>query len=306
MTYDEIPEMPYRPKSEPLSPLVRERYWKTAFGLQAVDGLAPSVYAQELARDNINGILSIDEVGRLLHQHYRSSAHEQSFFRTQEADLVSRRIVEVLEDGTFVLDPTLLPTIHHTLFQDLDPELYHPGVFKTEQLIKPEIVLNGDSVFYAPPSMCHGMLNALFAQETAHAYGYDFDATDCANFSTFIARVWQVHPFYGGNTRTIAVFSELYLGELGFSVGNDLFEQHAAYFRDALVRANYRNRAIRVEFDLRFLERFFASAVHGTPAEFNRQETLCRPLFENPNALRNATLADAAEVRSYLERVDRA
>lgn len=310
MTFDEIPEAPYQRKSEPDSPQLRERYWNAAFGLQEVDGLKPSSYARSLARSNAAGEVGLDEVGSLLRDRYRrfevpSEEPDEPATRAgqREADLVSHRIVEVLEGGAFVLAPQTLALIHRHLFQDLDPDVYQPGTYKTEQLIKPEVVLNGDSVFYAPPGMCAGMLDALFARETCHGYGYDFGADDCANFSTFVARIWQVHPFREGNTRTAAVFAELYLSDLGFSVGNEVFERHARYFRDALVRANYRNRAVRVEFDVSFLERFFDSAVHGTPMEFDRHELLCREMFEHPEALRNATAADAREVRDYLARV---
>lgn len=309
MTLDEIPEVPYQRKSEPDSPQLRERYWNTAFGLQEVDGLRPSAYARDLARSNVAGEMSLGEVGALLRERYspgtpaaRASDAPDDLGGQREADLVSRRIVEVLEDGSFALVPQTLSLIHRRLFQDLDPQTYQPGTYKTEQLIKPEVVLNGDSVFYAPPGMYGGMLDALFAREACHAYGYDFDEDDCANFSTFVARVWQVHPFREGNTRTVAVFAELYLDDLGFSVGNGVFERHASYFRDALVRANYRNRAVRVEFDGSFLRRFFDSAVHGTPMNFDRRELLCQEMFDHPEALRNATSADAQEVRAYLAR----
>lgn len=44
--------------------------WRVAIGLQAVDGLKVSNYLLELARKNIEGELTIDEVRDLLDQHY--------------------------------------------------------------------------------------------------------------------------------------------------------------------------------------------------------------------------------------------
>lgn len=61
------------------------------------------------------------------------------------------------------------------------------------------------------------------------------------DFCHTIAFLWQIRPFYEGNTRTVAVLSELYLNNLGFQVTNDPFAKHARYYRDALVRAMYRN-----------------------------------------------------------------
>ena len=44
--------------------------WRVAIGLQAVDGLKTSAYLQELARRNIEGEITIDEVKTLIDQYY--------------------------------------------------------------------------------------------------------------------------------------------------------------------------------------------------------------------------------------------
>ena len=44
--------------------------WRVAIGLQAVDGLKTSAYLQELARRNIEGDITIDEVKTLIDQYY--------------------------------------------------------------------------------------------------------------------------------------------------------------------------------------------------------------------------------------------
>lgn len=61
------------------------------------------------------------------------------------------------------------------------------------------------------------------------------------HLAVFISRLWQIHIFGEGNTRTTAVFFIKYLRTLGFSVTNDIFAENAWYFRNALVRANYTN-----------------------------------------------------------------
>ena len=59
------------------------------------------------------------------------------------------------------------------------------------------------------------------------------------HLAVFVSRLWQIHIFGEGNTRTTAVFFIKYLRTLGFSAANDIFAEHAWYFRNALVRANY-------------------------------------------------------------------
>jgi hypothetical protein len=66
-----------------------------------------------------------------------------------------------------------------------------------------------------------------------------------------------------GNTRTIAIFIIKYLRSLGFSVNNELFERHSWYFRNALVRANYRNVVKGIERESIFLIRFFRNLLLG-------------------------------------------
>lgn len=71
------------------------------------------------------------------------------------------------------------------------------------------------------------------------------------------------HAFAEGNTRTTTVFTIQYLRSLGFEVDNDLFAKHSWYFRNALVRANYRNVAKWIEYTPIYLERFFRNLLLG-------------------------------------------
>ena len=48
----------------------RAEAWRVAIGLQAVDGLKVSDYLQELARRNIEGEISMEEVDKLLDKYY--------------------------------------------------------------------------------------------------------------------------------------------------------------------------------------------------------------------------------------------
>ena len=71
------------------------------------------------------------------------------------------------------------------------------------------------------------------------------------------------HPFGEGNTRTTAVFMIKYLHTLGFDVNNNLFAENSWYFRNALVRANYKNVPQGIDYSPIFLERFFRNLLLG-------------------------------------------
>ena len=47
------------------------------------------------------------------------------------------------------------------------------------------------------------------------------------HLARFISRLWQIHVFGEGNTRTTAVFFIKYLQSLGFNVTNVIFAKNA-------------------------------------------------------------------------------
>ena len=79
-----------------------------------------------------------------------------------------------------------------------------------------------------------------------------------AHISSFVSGIWQIHAFGEGNTRTTAVFTIQYLRSVGFDINNELFSDHSWYFRNALVRANYKNLLKGIDYSPIYLERFFS------------------------------------------------
>ncbi len=288
MSADSLDNFDYESAAAHASAASRRHYWAVAIGLQDVDGLSVSPYLREVANDYIAGSKTLSETGELVRSYHKGAANPE----TAEADLVSQRIAELLASGAFCLAPEMLGQIHRHLFQDLDPASYRPGQFKTERMVKQEEILNGDSVLYADPLTYEMSLRGAFAAEQAQPYT-TFTPEEMQRFCRTIAFLWQIHPFAEGNTRTVAVFSELYLNYLGFSVANDPFEKHARYFRDALVRATYRNAAAKVFPTDAFLLAFYENVLGFKQNELSHESLICNKLFEDPSLLRNIDPAEA-------------
>ena len=113
------------------------------------------------------------------------------------------------------------------------------------------------------------------------------------HIAKFISGIWQIHPFGEGNTRTTAVFTIKYLRSIGFDVNNDLFADNSWYFRNALVRANYRNVLKGIEPDITFLISFFRNLMMCEENELkNRYLVINVPkeliLGQNPTSSRQA------------------
>lgn len=92
------------------------------------------------------------------------------------------------------------------------------------------------------------------------------------HLAIFISRLWQIHVFGEGNTRTTAVFFIKYLRMLGFKAENDLFAENSWYFRNALVRANYNSIKAGIYETTDFLERFLRNLLLDEKNELHNRD----------------------------------
>jgi len=250
----------------------RQEYWEAAFGLQAVDDLKPSKYLEELSKEHIDGQKTYVEVARELDNYYIEKQPLSGYTLEQEADFVSRAIYEILADGAFSFNPLTLKIYHRRLFERLPEKIFHPGEFRTKNLTKKEPILDGDTVQYQDFGMIQESLDYDFTEEKSQDYSSMSDEGRIKRLAEFISRIWQVHPFMEGNTRTTAVFLQKYLRSLGYNVDNELFDKNSKYFRDALVRANYANLPKNIMRTDRFLVKFFENLILGETNELDKEE----------------------------------
>ena len=236
----EIKKDPFDEYIKNLPPTRKElgQAWRTAIGLQDVDGLQPSAYLYETAKKNIDGEISVDEARALIDSYYESKdGRLKSEARTEEADKVSARIAKLLSDKSFIFSTTQYISIHRELFMDIYP---HAGKIRDYNISKKEWVLDGDSVSYG---------GAIDLRETLE---YDISQER--------------------NTRTTAVFFIKYLRMLGFKGENDLFAENSWYFRNALVRANYNNIKAGIYETTEFLEKFMRNLVLDEKNELHNRD----------------------------------
>lgn len=243
--------------------------WQTAIGLQAVDGLKPSEYLIETARKHIEGDITIDEVQQLIKSYYDSKdVRSEKDSDTEEADKVSANIVKLLNERSFAFTVAGLTAIHRRIF---DGVFKFAGRIRDYNITKKEWVLRGDTVLYVSAEDLHRAIEYDLEQEKNFSYkGLSLDEV-VEHIAKFVSNLWQIHPFGEGNTRTTAVFAIKYLRSIGFDVNNDLFAEHSWYFRNALVRANYRNVRKGIEPDMRFLNLFFRNLVMGEDNELKNR-----------------------------------
>lgn len=251
-TYDKIEELKNKE--------IKKNNWEVAIGLNKVDGLVPSDYLKELVKKSINGEKNYREVEKELHKYYENRNLTKEEINTKECDIVSTRIAELLEDGSFTFSPIYLKSIHKYLFDGVfegDIKNY-AGIFRDYNISKKEDILNGKTVIYGNYKDLMEYLRYDFGEEENVDYTKLSPEGQVKRISKFTSAIWQVHPFVEGNTRTTAVFIEKYLRTKGYKVNNDLFKENSLFFRNALVISNFSDINLGISPDFKYLHSFFS------------------------------------------------
>ena len=251
--------------------------WHTAIGLQAVDGLKPSKYLIDTAIKNIEGDISIDEAQELLNTYYEENPKVDTGDRTEEADKVAVRIAKILSEKAFSFTPNEYISIHKKLFTGI---YGHAGKLRDYNITKREWVLNGATVLYGSASELRATLDYDFSEEKKFSYKNLSMEEIIHHLAIFVSRLWQIHVFGEGNTRTTAVFFIKYLRTLGFDATNDIFAENAWYFRNALVRANYNDLRNSVHETTEYLELFLRNLLLDEKNELHNRSMHISGMFE--------------------------
>ena len=273
--------------------------WKTAIGLQQVDGLEPSEYLIKTAEQSINGDISFDDAHQLITSYYKENKSHAE--RTEEADKVSVRIAQIISENSFVFSPIELITIHKRLFEGI---YSHAGRIRDYNISKQEWVLDGDTVTYGNAYSLRETLDYDLNLEKYFSYSGLSTDDVIKHIARFISNLWQIHIFGEGNTRTTAVFLIKYLSKLGFNVTNDIFAENSWYFRNALVRANYNNRAKNVTETTYYLELFLRNLLLDEDNILSNREMhiAYKEVEEHPQAItdREKTIIDLIQANPQI------
>ena len=245
------------------NPDIKEKayVWAAALGLQATDGLRTSYEMRRIARQYIEGHLTIDEVRQHINEYYKSNPPATTDKeKEQEADKVACNIADVLFNKRLDFSTDGYLNLHRQIF---DGVYDHAGQLRANDIVKSEWVLEKDTVFYLHWEELRMALDSNFQFERNLHYD-ELNKEDLLEWIAFFtAGIWHIHPFNEGNTRTIAVFSILLLRPLGYDIHTDVFADHSWYFRNAMVRANYMNELKHIHVNPDFLIRFYRNWMFG-------------------------------------------
>lgn len=153
-----------------------------------------------------------------------------------ENDLVYIKLFEVddfMQDLSF--DTAGLKALHHYLFEDIYD---WAGNFRTINIFKIERVIPGKSVEYGDHTQLQRLLDAVFFDLDETRWDELSKEARAKVFSRMFARIWQIHPFREGNTRTVTTFMLGYANRHGIAIDGSLLSKYNAYVRESLVMAS--------------------------------------------------------------------
>lgn len=162
--------------------------------------------------------------------------HDEVTLSHMEAEYTSSRLADLAIDNfasCFTFNG--LCDLHYTIFQDIYEWAGKPRIINIE---KSENALGGISIEY---SDCFDITrDATAIIKNMNSTPWEKIKVDevCREFSLFMAKLWKVHPFREGNTRTVITFCTRFLEDRGIYIDNGLFKDNAAYMRTSLVAAS--------------------------------------------------------------------
>lgn len=160
----------------------------------------------------------------------------QAELEDAEADYVVYRLKDLVMNpipGDY--DVQHLMDMHYFLFQDLYDWAGKPRIIS---IYKEEDVLGGMSVEYSDPfDIVKDVQNIL--KEMRNKKWQRMGRKEISKeFSESLAKLWKIHPFREGNTRTTVTFCCQYADEVGITINRKLFEDNSRYVRTSLVAYN--------------------------------------------------------------------
>ena len=177
-----------------------------------------------------------------------------------EAEQSRANMMLLYEQGFCDFTPEGLRSIHRFLFGDI---YQWAGKYRIINIAKREKLLAGRSVWYSNDDAIADDLAAAF-QDIQHQ---KWAAMPREEFVSTIVRcftkIWQIHPFREGNTRTVVMLLTFFVEHYGYHIDQDLLAESAGYVRDAFVMASLDQFS-----EYEHLERILLDAVCADPVDY--------------------------------------
>ena len=138
-----------------------------------------------------------------------------------EADIGFVKLINIDSVTSEKTDIELIQKLHKHIFEDI---FEWAGEFRTVPLFKEEkYVIPGLSLEYAKPTDIRHKLNDDINELNAMRWNEKSDDEKSLAFAKILTKIWKVHPFRDGNTRSVLSYACIYAKEHGFPMDMNVF-----------------------------------------------------------------------------------
>lgn len=180
-----------------------------------------------------------------------------------EAEQSRANMMILYERGFSDFTPAGLCELHRFLFGDIYD---WAGKYRLINIEKRERLLGGRSVWYSNDEAIPDDLEKAFTAISAKQWEQFSREEFVHDLARLFPRVWQVHPFREGNTRTVVMMMTLFVEHYGYYMDHELMAASAGYVRDSFVMASLDQIS-----EYEHLERILMDAVCTEPIIYDEQ-----------------------------------
>jgi len=178
-----------------------------------------------------------------------------------EAEQSRANMMLLYEKGFNDFTPEGLQAIHRFLFGDI---YEWAGKFRIINIEKRERLLAGRSVWYSNDEAIEDDLTSAFRKIQEQDWKTLSRKAFVSAVSRYFARIWQIHPFREGNTRTVVMMLTFFVEHHGYYMDQELLAESAGYMRDSFVMASLDQLS-----EYEHLEKILMDAVCTEPIEYD-------------------------------------
>lgn len=190
-----------------------------------------------------------------------------------EAEQSRVNMMLLYEQGFHDFSPEGLKEIHRFLFGDLYD---WAGEYRIINIEKREQLLFGRSVWYSNDEAIPDDLHSVFRGIKAQAWQTLTKEAFVTALARHFPKIWRVHPFREGNTRTVVMMLTFFVEHYGYYMDQELLAASAGYVRDSFVMASLDQLS-----EYEHLERILMDAVCDEPVEYDISSLDAEPETEH-------------------------
>ena len=178
-----------------------------------------------------------------------------------EAEQSRQNMMLLYEQGFEDFSPEGLCAIHKALFDDI---YEWAGKYRVINIEKRERLLAGRSVWYANAENIQSELETAFEEINSLHWERMTKEEFVRELVLRFPKLWQVHPFREGNTRTVVMMMAFFVEHYGYYMDQELMAASAGYVRDSFVMASLDQFS-----EYEHLEKILLDAVSETPVDYD-------------------------------------